>query len=399
MNSSSDINKGREKTVPFPFSALTNIAPSTWVEISARAINYNIAAFKKIIGTDNSLGIVIKSNAYGHGMVPIAQLCEKNSAVDWLMVSHVSEAVELREAGITKRILLISPTRENLLAAAFYDCDIMVTDYDVLEQLQRIGHELQKKIPIHIKVDTGLSRFGFTPHEIIPLIQFVKNLPMISITGIYTHFAESNNSDLAFTHKQSNIFNELLVDLEQAGITVPFRHHSNTAGISSVANDRVNVFRLGAGTYGIWPSEQNRALVDAASPLHLLPALSWKTKIVHIKTIAAGSFVGYNRTYLANKETRVAVLPVGYYDGYDKRLSNKGVVRVKDQNAPIIGTIAMNATMIDISHIPHVQCDETVTLLGDCPQISAADLAGQTGCFNARQITTQINVSIPRIVV
>ena len=333
-------------------------------------------------------------------MISIAKICEETPAVDWLLVSHVHEAIELREAGITKRILLISPARASLFAAAFYDCDIMVTDQDVLTQLNAIGNELQKKISIHLKVDTGLSRFGFTPQDIMPLIKHIKTMSCITLAGIYTHFSESNNSDLTFTHEQNNTFNNILIALEQEGIMIPFRHHSNTAGITAIENDRINLYRLGAGAYGIWPSEQNRHLTHEQQPtLHLLPVLSWKTKIIHIKKIPAGSFVGYNRTYQTTKETTIAILPIGYYDGYDKRLSNRGLVRIKDQNAPIIGTIAMNATTIDISHIPNVQLDETVTLLGPHPQISAADLANQTGCFNTRQITVQIHASVPRIVI
>lgn len=388
---------------PFPLqaedAALHIATSSSWVEISGKAIRNNITQFKQFIGHDKTLGIVIKSNAYGHGMLQIAQLCQHHPDVNYLLVAHISEAIDLRKADITKKILLVSPARNNLMAAVYHDCDIMVTDKDVLEQLQIIGLQLQKKIIIHIKVDTGLSRFGFPPQEIIPLLNYIKTLPMISVIGIYTHFAESNNSDLSFTYEQENIFNKLLTSVENAGFDIPFHHHSNTAATTALAHQKVNFFRMGAGTYGIWPSEANHALVNEKKyHISLMPALEWKTKIIHIKTIQAKSFIGYNRTYQADKDMKLAIIPVGYYDGYDKRLSNKGFVYLKGKNAPIVGTIAMNATTIDITDIPDAQLDDIVTLVGHYPQITPAELAIQTGCLNARQITAQINPCIPRII-
>jgi len=401
MNYSQNINS---TISPFSLTAenvtLDAITPNSWVEINGQAIQNNITQFKQFIGADKTLGIVIKSNAYGHGMLQVSQLCQNHPDVDYLLVAHVSEAIDLRKAGITKKILLVSPARDNLDAAAYYECDIMVTDKDILNRLQTIGVQLQKKIAIHLKVDTGLSRFGFAPEEIISLLHFVKTLPMITVAGIYTHFAESNNSDLSFTHKQENSFTTLLSSIKDAGFVLPFHHHSNTAATTALAHHKVNFFRMGAGTYGIWPSEANHALVtEKKYPISLMPALEWKTKIIHIKTVQAKSFIGYNRTYQADKDMKIAIIPVGYYDGYDKRLSNKGFVYLKGKNAPIVGTIAMNATTIDITDIPDAQLDDIVTLVGHYPQITPAELAIQTGCLNARQITAQINPCIPRIIV
>ena len=379
--------------------ALSTLTTSSWIEINGQAIRNNITQFKQFIGQDKTLGIVIKSNAYGHGMLQVAQLCENHPAVDYLLVAHVAEAVTLRQADITKKILLVSAVRDNLGAAVYYECDIMVTDTDILEQLQAIGANLQKKINIHLKVDTGLSRFGFASEEIIPLLHLVKTMPNINVAGIYTHFAESNSSDLTFTHQQENVFNALLTEIELAGFVIPLRHYSNSAATTALSRERVNFFRLGAASYGIWPSEENRTLITANNySIALTPVLEWKTKIIHIKKIAAGSFVGYNRTYQTDKEMKIAIIPVGYYDGYDKRLSNKGVVLVNGHYAPVIGTVAMNATTIDVTNIPNVQLDDIATLIGTNQEISPAELAIQTGCLNARQITTQINPTISRVI-
>ncbi len=400
MNHSSHFNTN---FTTFPGSseetATSILTPSSWVEISCYAIRDNITQFKQFIGQDKVLGIVIKSNAYGHGLLQVAQVCQEHAGVDYLLVAHVSEAVTLRQAGIIKKILLVSPARDNLIAAAYYDCEIMVTDKDILEQLQAICTTLQKKINIHIKVDTGLSRFGFAREEVVHLLQFIKALPMLTVMGIYTHFAESNSSDLTFTHAQEQTFNTLLTDIEQAGFIIPLRHYSNTAATTALSHERVNFFRLGAGTYGIWPSEANQALINENNyPIALTPALQWKTKIIHIKTVRSGNFIGYNRTMQTDKDMKIAIIPVGYYDGYDKRLSNKGVAYINGYYASIIGTIAMNATTLDITEIPNAKLDDIVTLVGPYPHISPADLANQTECFNARQITAQINPSIPRTI-
>lgn len=374
----------------------------SWIEINKTALHDNIAFYRMLIGTRKKLGVVVKSNAYGHGLLEISQLLEKNSNTDWLLVAHLHEAIQLRTSGITKSLLVLNPVRNNFELVAHHNITIMVTDHDTLEQLNTVGKTLKAKIAIHLKVDTGLSRFGFTVKEMYPLItKIASKFSYLQIDGIYTHFAESNNSDLHFTHTQQEQFNTLIHELQANGITINYVHTSNTAGVTSLIDDpAINFVRVGAGAYGIWPSEQARTINWLPERyIHLKPVLSWKTTIVHIKTVPADTFVGYNRTFQTSKQTRIAVLPIGYYDGYDKRLSNKGVVHIKGQTSPVIGTIGMNATMIDITHVSSAQIDDEVILLGNHPLVTAADLSNQTGCYNSRQITTQINPSLPRIVI
>lgn len=376
-------------------------SPHSWIEISKSALEHNISFYRKVIGANKTLAIVIKSNAYGHGMVEIGTLLEQNADVDYMLVAHTQEAVQLREAGITKPILLLNPDRSNTDLIAHYNCETIVTDSDMLQALNDAGKKYTTKVGIHVKVDTGLSRFGFAPQEIVPLLKTMSNYPWLQLKGLYTHFAESNNSDLSFTHEQEKQFYNLIDEIEKVGIAIPFFHTSNSAGITSLEHhSKINFMRLGAGAYGLWPSEQTRTINwKPQEYVHLKPVLSWKTKLIHIKKVAAHTPVGYNRTSYTTKETIIGVLPVGYYDGLDKRLSNKGVVHLNGQSAPITGTISMNATMIDLTHIATARLDDTVTLLGNHPLITAADLAQQTGCFNTRQITVQINPHLPRIIV
>lgn len=386
-------------TVPSPILQHNpQLLYESWIELSRVALHDNIAFYRSIISPEKKLGIVVKSNAYGHGMIEIAQELEKNTHVDYLLVAQLSEGIHLRIKGIQKPIMLLNPTRIKHKALFDYRLEPMVTDFDMIQQLGTLAETLKKSIKIHIKIDTGLSRFGFHVDELSKIITHAQRYRLLHIASIYTHFAESNNSDLTFTQEQYAKFKRAiaLLSLDPA----PFIHVSNTAGISSLDDSLSTFVRLGAGAYGIWPSEQTRTTNwGPCSYYHLKPVLQWKTAIVHCKTVPAGTFIGYNRTYITEKTTRIGILPVGYYDGLDKRLSNKGCVRIDGQSAPIIGTIGMNATMIDISHVPSASCDSIVTLIGNEPCITPADLAQQTGCFNARQITTALNPTIIRLVV
>lgn len=368
----------------------------SWIELSAAALEHNITLYRSLIAATTKIGLVVKSNAYGHGMIEISQAVEAAGLVDYLMVAQLSEALALRKHGIKTAIMVLNPVRTGFDLLFTHDIQPMVTDTDALDALSTLAQQLQTSITVHIKIDTGLSRFGFHPDTLPEIINRVTQSPGIILGSIYTHFAESNNSDMSFTMQQYERFCAAIAQLKPH--TIPMIHVSNSAGITSIDDRLSSLVRLGAGAYGIWPSEQTRTSNwQPISYHHLQPVLSWKTTIVHCKTVNEGTFVGYNRTYMTTKTTRIGIIPVGYYDGFDKRLSNKGVVRINGQSAPIIGTIGMNATMIDITHIPSATLDTHVTLIGNEPCITAADIAQQTGCFNARQITTALNPLITRI--
>lgn len=373
----------------------------SWIELSASALYNNIAFYRSIVSAEKKIGVVVKSNAYGHGMIQIAQLLDQHAAVDYLLVAQVSEGIALRSNGIIKPIMLLNPLRNNLETLIRYNLEPMITDMDTIERLSTLAQVHGQQLKIHVKIDTGLSRFGFDPAALPMILAELRNHHALKIESIYTHFAESNNSNLSYTLEQQQTFNRMLELVREQVTHVSLIHTSNSAGITSITHNDASTFvRLGAGAYGIWPSEQTRTVNwNAPNYQHLLPVLAWKTKIVHCKTVPANTFVGYNRTYITDKQTRIGIIPVGYYDGFDKRLSNKGVVRIAGQSAPIIGTIGMNAAMIDITHIPSAHNDTVVILLGNEPAITCADIAQQTGCFNARQITTALNPLIPRIVV
>lgn len=378
------------------------LSPPTWVEINPLALAYNIERFKSFIPAHAHLGVVVKANAYGHGLEEIGSLLNNNNHVSYLLVATLDEAIRLRTREVTKPVLVFNPVRTDVDIAVDYQIDLMVTDTDILDAMNKAAGQLNKQLNIHLKVDTGLSRFGYHLDQVPELVSMIiTKYPNLTIKGLYTHFAESNNSDLSYTHLQQDKFSTLIDRLAAAGITIPLIHSANTAATTSLNHHRaINFFRVGIGTYGIWPSESTRSenwLPEDCPQLKLVAC--WKTRIVHIKQVPAGTFVGYNRTYRTNRETTIGIIPVGYYDGLDKRLSNKGGVHINGQTAPIIGTICMNSAMIDITHIPSAMLDSEVTLMGRHPMVTPYDLAHQTGCYNPRQILTQINPLIPRVVV
>jgi len=372
----------------------------TWIEIDQQAFNHNIASYQAILAPQNvNIGVVVKSNAYGHGILEIAHLCQINNHVSYLFVVMLSEALQLRAAGIQKPILVMGIIDEDPALAILNDIDLLVYSKSMIDNLHAIAARLKKMVAVHLKVDTGLSRLGIDPTETIAIAHHVQMLPFMRLQGISSHFAESNNENLEFTHLQLSRFNNLLQKLAQNNITVPIRHMANSAASSILSLKMMNLVRIGAGALGLPSSAITTERTSTTyPPFSIKPVLSWHTRIMNIRTIAAGNSVGYDRTYTTTKETTIALLPIGYGDGYSKRLSNKAHVLLKKQNkfVPVIGRVAMNLATIDITSIGNVSEGDEVIVLGSQEQISANTLAQLTEGFNAREITVQINQSIAR---
>lgn len=378
--------------------------PHTWIELSRKAFEHNINTMKMLIG-NTMLGVVVKSNAYGHGMKEIAQLCQNIDAVAWLCTASLSEALLLRSIGITKPLLVMTIIDGDPTQAINHDIDLIVSDMQTISMLNSLASNIGKKAAIHIKIDTGMSRFGFYPSQALEIIKKIKNLPFITIRGICTHFSESNSENQDYTLSQLYAFKQLLAALEQEGIDIPIKHASNSAAAAILPEARFNLVRIGAAAYGFWPSQAVRLRVQQNHPEYTLkPIMTWKTRITHIRSLPPQTYVGYTRSYQTNKTTTMGIVPIGYFDGYDRRLSNKGQFLLCDKDgaeywAPAMGIICMNATMLDISHIPHAQIDSEVIILGDHEKNNAWAIAHDIASFNPREITTRISPEIPRIIV
>lgn len=370
---------------------------SSWVEIDKKALEHNLSMYKAVVGSA-LLAPVIKSNAYGHGFEQVATVCDTNEHVDMLCVVSLHEALVLRSIGIKKPIVVISIVIGNLEEAIKHDIDLIVYDFDTVLTLNTLGKGLNKKANIHIKIDTGLSRLGLLGHQVLHFIKQVHALPYVSIQGIFTHLAESESQDQTFTNQQLKQFADLLAHIEKMGIYIQLKHAACSAAITMNAGSLFSMVRVGIGMYGLWPSEDTKQVAQRLLPnFHLKPVLTWKTRILQVKDIPSGSYVGYDRTHCVNVATRIAILPVGYWDGYDRGLSNKGHALVNGLLAPVLGRIAMNLCMIDITGL-EVGAGCEVTLLGAHPGITAEDLALSSQTINY-EFVTRINPLLPRRVI
>ncbi len=245
-----------------------------------------------------------------------------------------------------------------------------------------------------------MSRFGFMPEQAVEIVKKAQSMPGLFVNGIYSHLAQAANIDQTFNLEQENTFIDVLKALEQEQISIPLKHISNSAGSTALENTHSNLVRIGLGAYGWWPSQSNKELTQAKFPdFELKPVLTFKTRIFQIRHLKAGKFVGYDRTYKTTADTKIAVLPVGYFDGYDRRLSSKGILLIRGQYAPVIGIIAMTTTLVDITHIPDAQVGDEVILMGDYEKITPTQLANVVGSFNPREILTRLNPLIPRVAV
>ena len=381
----------------------------TWIEIKKQAIKHNLGQFKKIIGPKVKLMAVVKSNAYGHGMVEIAKIALKSGA-NWLGVANLDEALMLRRAKIKAPIFILSYWEmiDQVKEAIKQNIDFPVYTFEQAEFLSKAAKSIKKKINIHIKIDTGATRIGVSTEEAVNFIKNIKNLPSLNIVGIFTHYAESESKDQSYTNQQTEKFQKILSLLKFFGIKIPLIHSGCSASTINNSKTFFNLVRVGLGMYGLYPSDytkvnaqnkKNSARGGSAlgRKIDLEPALSWKTKIIQIKNVPAGTFVGYDRTYQTDKTTKLAVLPIGYFDGYDRHLSNCGQVLIRGKYCPIRGRICMNLMMVDVSKIPDIKEGEEVVLIGkqEKNEITVDDLAKKIGTINY-EVVCRINSLILR---
>jgi alanine racemase len=379
----------------------------TWIEISRQAFDHNINFYKQVIGPDAALALVIKSNAYGHGIREVATIAQAHPHVDWFCTTSLSEAVFLREMAVTKPILVMTFIDDDPEKIFTHDIAVIGHDIETITMLNTLGKTLGKQAKIHIKIDTGLSRLGFYPDEALAVIQHIKeSLPYITIQGLYTHFADSGGLDHDFNDHQLQQFNTVLSALQKQQIDIPYKHTCKTSAITTVKDSHFNLIRLGAGAYGLKPpqtvSDITKVLYPDFEPQQIM---TWKTRIMHIRHIPADTYIGYDKTFKTTRPTRIAILPIGYFEGYDRRLTNKGVVKIQTNSsdtsheyAPVIGRICMSVTMIDITDVEQAKIGDEVIVLGNAPGITAYDLAQTIESFNPREITARINPVIPRII-
>lgn len=373
----------------------------TWVEITAQSLRSNIKALKGLVG-DRVFAPAVKANAYGHGLKECAPIISEAGA-DWFCVNALFEAVQLQEIGVTRPVYIMGyiPLNE-LKEAVERGFHFVVYNEESLRKLSEICKQTGKKALTHLKLETGNNRQGVLREDLPKVIDIYRGQPLLSLEGVSTHFANiEDTTDRSYADFQLRNFNEMIEILERGGLKPAYKHCANTASTILYPDTYFNMVRAGIGTYGLWPS--NETFITAQhqhKKVELQPVMSWKTKIAQIKKVAAGSFVGYGCSYKASKDTRLAVLPVGYYDGYDRKLSNAAYVLIHGKRAPVRGRVCMNMIMADVTYIPDAALEDDVVLMGTQGEekLSAEQIAKWCGTINY-EVTTRINEKLVRKVV
>jgi alanine racemase len=341
--------------------------PLSWLEIDARAIRDNLRLFKDALRPGTRLMAVIKGEAYGHGMIPVARVA-LHAGADWLGVFHLGEALELRQEGIQAPVLVMGYLpRADVAEAVEQDVRLTVSSLDTLEATSRAARATGRKARLHLKIETGTNIEDTTEHD--------------------------------YARGQLQRFQRALQIMREDGFEVPLPHTACTAAAILFPETIFAMARVGIGLYGMWPSKETQlsALQIGKAPLALKPALTWKTLVAQLKPVPTGAFVGYGCTYRTTRETVLAILPVGYANGYDRMLSNCGHVLVRGMRAPVRGRVCMNLTMVDVTDIPGVALEDEVVLLGaqGDERITAEQMAAWAQTINY-EIVTRADPYAPR---
>jgi len=414
----------------------------TWIEISRKALHHNVEQFLKLIPERTRLMAVVKSNAYGHGLVPVAKILSNLQApnskprnttsiaaeggnhemveVDtrgklrlWFGVDSIVEALRLRREGIENPILVLGhtlPSRTEEAAA----CDTILT-VSTTEALEVLGH-LKTRPTFHLKIDTGMHRQGFLPHDIFKLVKLLKRFKLTP-AGVYTHFASAKDpADRDYTLRQLTLFEDVISALERAGIRGMIRHAAATGGTLLFPESHLDMVRIGMGLYGYWPSAESKASLSirmfktfkkhapyrtegsGAGFKSLKPALTWKTIVGEVKEIPKGSLVGYDGTECTQRRTKIAVLPIGYWHGYDRGLSGIGEILIRGKRARVLGRVSMDMVVADVTDVPRVKIGDEAVLIGrqGGGALWADELAAKIGT-TPYEFLTRINPLIRRI--
>jgi len=363
---------------------------NTYVKIDLDAIAGNMKAIQALTGTP--VMAVVKADAYGHGAIQVARLLEKSSA--FFGVSSMLEALELRQAGLTNPILILGHTpitafptavRENVRPAIFHYEDAVALSEEAVRQ--------GKTAAFHFAVDTGMSRIGFQATEAdADICAKITKLPGLYAEGLFSHFATADCANLEKSRKQAALFASFRKMLQQRGVEIPMCHMNNSAGIMNFQS-HYQMVRAGIVLYGMYPSDEVPADV-----LPLKPALQWHSRVTHVKTLEPGREISYGGTYVTDRPTRVATIPVGYADGYRRSLSGKFYVLIRGQRAPILGRICMDQMMVDVSHIPDVSLNDRVVLVGSSGDeiITMEQIAAAADSFNY-EFVCGISRRVPRL--
>ncbi|MGL5675126.1 MAG: alanine racemase [Cellulosilyticaceae bacterium] len=372
---------------------MISLRPRVALEVDTQAIRHNYREIRKIIPKDTEIMAIVKADGYGHGAPEVASILQEEGA-DRFAVAIAPEGAELRRAGITKPILVLGytpPADISLLIEN--DLTQTVFSFEMAEFISQEASKLKKAVNVHIKVDTGMGRIGFLAYpESVEEVKKIAELPFINMEGIFTHFSTADEMSPGYTKEQWSIFTGFLNELYEAGIEFPIVHAANSAATMVHGYSHQNVVRPGIIMYGYYPSDYLEG-----KKISLKPAMTLKTQIVHIKELPKGHYISYGRRFCTAEKTKVATIPIGYADGYSRRLSGKGRVLIRGEYAPVLGSVCMDQFMVDVSHIKDVKVGDEVVVFGtqNNKTITIEELARLTDTINY-EIMCMIGKRVPR---
>ena len=350
-----------------------------WININHQAFIHNIQAIKSLLAPNTKFMAVIKADAYGHGVISVANTILKNG-VDAVAIATLSEGIELRENGVTAPILILGAINaiEEIEQIVEYNIEPTICTTEQASIFTDYLASISTPLKVHLKLDTGMSRLGTNWEHALPFVRSVQECKYLDIRSIYSHLATADDEDPTFMELQLSRFEQTIANLKSANIDIPLLHFANSAATLYDRQYHYGMVRVGLALYGAYPAPHLRSQVK------LIPPLEVKARITQIKTLPANTGVSYSHTYKTQKETKIAIVGIGYADGVPRLLSNRMEVIVGGELAPQIGNITMDQLMIDVSNIPNLQVGEVVTILGKEGEleISADDWANTIGTIS-----------------
>ncbi len=363
----------------------------SWIEVDLDNFTGNWLEMKRLVTEDVSIMQVVKADAYGHGAIEISNVALKNGA-SMLGVANADEGVQLRVSGITAPVVILSPSPASEISQIIkYNLTPSVSDLGFARELQKRSRKANITTPVHIEVDTGMGRGGTMQHEAFNMIQELTALPNIYVEGIFTHLSSSEMLD-DYNEMQWLLFKDLLAKLDASGIAIPLRHMSNSGAVLNYRKFNLNMVRPGLMSYGAHPGDETKELA------RLSPVMSFKSRIVLLKEFPSGYSIGYGRTFITNKPTRIATIPVGYGDGYGRILSNQGEALIGGKRCPLVGLISMDMCTVDVTAVTDCKIGDEVVLMGkqgdEC--ITADDIAAREGTISY-EVLCALGKRAPRV--
>lgn len=364
-----------------------------WAEVDLGALGHNVGEVRRLVGSKVKIMAVVKANAYGHGAAEVARAAVRSGA-DWLGVATPEEAFSLREEGVEAPILVLGyvpyTDLEELIRK---DVSITVFSLAQAKDASRVAARRGAAVRVHVKIDTGMMRIGFLPgrkteEEIFQLA----SLPGVVAEGIFTHFALADAEDKSFTREQLKRFLALVSSLERGGLRIPLRHAANSAAIIDIPETHLDMVRAGIMIYGLFPSPE-----VSQNKVELRPVMSWKSRIILVKEVGAGTGISYGHTFITARKSLIATVPLGYADGFSRLLSNKACVLVRGRRVPVVGRICMDQFMADVTGVEGVAEGDEVVIFGRQGQefIGVDELAQALGTINY-EVVCMVSSRVPR---